>query len=227
MLDGHVAVEILPRPKETDGGIILTGLESRRKRPCVGVVLACGRLYPPHKLHKRNQCAEVRGKPIPFGDGFLVPGDIVLVHPDDGKRMDRFELDGYKPQEGSEVRLYGIVCPYRASGVARGRPTDVPWHESVVAVRDAKMDRFRPLGDNVLVELPEKEGKTKSGIELPDSMKRRMEDSAYVVAVGEYVEDVFPGDKVLYERRALLPIEEKGSERLAFIDIGGIYGVLT
>ncbi len=60
----------------------------------------------------------------------------------------------------------------------------------------------KPLGERVLLEVPEvKEEKTSSGLFVPDTVKEKPLE-ATVVAVGAKVEDVKAGDKVIYAKFA-------------------------
>jgi chaperonin GroES len=66
--------------------------------------------------------------------------------------------------------------------------------------------KIRPLGDKVLVEVLEAEGKTKGGIILPDTAKEEKTEGK-VIAVG--------GGKVL-ESGKVQPLEVKKGDRVIF-----------
>ncbi len=60
---------------------------------------------------------------------------------------------------------------------------------------------FKPLMDRVLAELLDKEQKTESGIIIPDTAKEKPQE-AVVVEVGDDVELVKKGDRVVFEKYA-------------------------
>ena len=60
---------------------------------------------------------------------------------------------------------------------------------------------FKPLMDRVLAELLDKEQKTESGIIIPDTVKEKPQD-ATIIEVGDEVELVKKGDRVVFERYA-------------------------
>ena len=60
----------------------------------------------------------------------------------------------------------------------------------------------KPLGERVLLEVPEvKEEKTSGGLFVPDTAKDKPTE-AVVVSIGAKVEDVKAGDKVIYDKFA-------------------------
>lgn len=220
MRPNRLVCEMLPSLGETPGGILLTNLSQARRQPCVGVILATGRLRGPRKHSP---------------DSSLKPGDIVFTHPDDGKRVWGFKASPYRAQsfethqgeKKAEVRFFGCMYAYNACTAAQGSPTEVPWWESVIGVFDMDSNSMRPVGDNVLVRLPNKLEKSRGGIFLPDVAQKRDVDTAEVVATGEYVEDIKVGDTIVYERRGLLPIVTDDPEsEFAFVAVDGIYCVV-
>ncbi len=60
---------------------------------------------------------------------------------------------------------------------------------------------FKPLMDRVLAELVETEQKTESGIIIPDTAKEKPQQ-ANVVEIGDDVELVKKGDRILFEKYA-------------------------
>jgi chaperonin GroES len=60
---------------------------------------------------------------------------------------------------------------------------------------------FKPLMDRVLAELLDKEQKTESGIIIPDTAKEKPQE-AIVVEVGDDVELVAKGDRIVFEKYA-------------------------
>ena len=69
---------------------------------------------------------------------------------------------------------------------------------------------YRPLGDRVVLELLEEEGRTKSGIVLPDSAKEKPQEGMVIaVGLGRVLEngekvpsEVKKGDRVLFQKYA-------------------------
>lgn len=61
---------------------------------------------------------------------------------------------------------------------------------------------FQPLGDRVLLKVEEAETKTASGIIIPDNASQEKPTTAEVVAIGNDVEHVAVGDKVIYTKFA-------------------------
>ena len=60
---------------------------------------------------------------------------------------------------------------------------------------------FKPLMDRVLAELVETEQRTESGIIIPDTAKEKPQQ-ANVVEIGDDVELVKKGDRILFEKYA-------------------------
>jgi chaperonin GroES len=198
LLPGRVAVQMHPA-RERVGDVWLTDRQRVVMRPMVGTVLAVGSSDDP-----RNRIS-------------VNPGDVVICHPEDGKRLRGFRAGEFETSD--EVRVFGIVA------VHLGKPLRVPWHESVMGVL---MDgTLYAAGRNVLVRLQEKSGRSAGGIVLPDRQQDRP-DVAQVVSIGPSCADLSEianvGDWVLYERRALKQLRVDGDESLALIDEDGIYG---
>lgn len=59
------------------------------------------------------------------------------------------------------------------------------------------MEKIKPLKNLVVVELTPAETQTASGIIIPDTAKEKPQQGT-IVAIGNSVEDVKTGDKVLY-----------------------------
>jgi len=81
----------------------------------------------------------------------------------------------------------------------------------------------KPLADNVLIEPAVQEDKTKSGIFLPESVKKERPEQGTVIAVGsgkktssgKIIEmEVNVGDKVLFTKYGPNEIEIDGTEYL-------------
>lgn len=85
---------------------------------------------------------------------------------------------------------------------------------------------FQPLGDRVLVKIKEPETTTASGIIIPDNASKEKPNEAEVMAIGNDVEHVAVGDKVLfakYARTAEVTID--GTEYLV-MEVSEILGVM-
>jgi chaperonin GroES len=81
---------------------------------------------------------------------------------------------------------------------------------------------YKPLGDRILVKPKESEGKTKSGIVLPDSAKEKPQEGV-VIAVGEGARDedgkripmdIKKGNVVLYSKYSGTEVKIDGVEHL-------------
>jgi chaperonin GroES len=198
LLPGRIAVQMHPAGDRV-GDVWLTDRRRIVMRPMVGTVLGVGP-------------SSDRTNPISVS-----PGDVVICHPEDGKRIRGFRAGSFEATD--EVRVFGVVA------VHRGQPMRVPWHESVMGVlMDGKL---LAAGRNVLLRLQEKADRTEGGILLPDMAKDRP-DVAQVVSIGPSCSELAAvasvGDRVLYERRALKQLRVEGDESLALIDEDGIYG---
>jgi len=82
------------------------------------------------------------------------------------------------------------------------------------------MDKFRPLGDRVLVKRIKEEEKTKGGIIIPDTAKEKPQEGK-IVAVGKGKKtdegkvipmDLKAGDKVLFGKYSGSEIKLDGDE---------------
>lgn len=79
--------------------------------------------------------------------------------------------------------------------------------------------KLRPLGNRVVLQYPEPEEKTKSGIILPDSAKEKPQE-AIVLAVGqgkgpdgeEVAMQVKEGDRVIFSKYAGTEVKFEGKE---------------
>jgi chaperonin GroES len=91
---------------------------------------------------------------------------------------------------------------------------------------------IRPLGDKVVVETIEEEGKTSGGIFLPDTARQKPQDGRVVaVGAGRVLEDgsraamaVKVGDRVVYSKYGGNEITVEGKEYL-ILDQDSIYAI--
>jgi chaperonin GroES len=90
------------------------------------------------------------------------------------------------------------------------------------AVEESKFMKVRPLGDRVLVKRIEEEEKTKGGIIIPDTAKKKpLEGRVMAVGSGKPLEDgklmpleVKTGEKILFSKYAGSDIKLDGEEHL-------------
>lgn len=81
---------------------------------------------------------------------------------------------------------------------------------------------IKPLGDRVVIQVLEREEKTKSGIVLPDTAKEKPQEGKIVaVGTGKVADngqriplDVKAGDKVIYSKYAGTEVKIDGQEYL-------------
>ena len=72
--------------------------------------------------------------------------------------------------------------------------------------------KIKPLGDRILIKRTEIEEKTKSGIVLPDTVKKEQPTIGEVIAVGDgkKVEIIKEKEKVIYSKYAGTEIKDNG-----------------
>ena len=96
------------------------------------------------------------------------------------------------------------------------------------------MAKLRPLGDKVVVQVLEAEGKTASGIYLPDSAQKKPQEGKVVaVGTGRVLDDgsrnklsVKTGDKVLFSKYGGNEVTLDGEE-YTILDEDQIYAILN
>ena len=96
------------------------------------------------------------------------------------------------------------------------------------------MAKLKPLGDKVVVQVLEAEGKTASGIYLPDSaQKKPQEGKVIAVGTGRILDDgsrnklsVKPGDRVLFSKYGGNEVTIDGEE-YNILDEDQIYAILN
>ena len=189
MLPGRVWVKVHSRSKSVNG-IILTD-EAHMGASDTATVIASG---------VKN----------------LEVGDVVFLHPEDGKRIEDFAVNG-NVLEGDSA-FVGIVA------IKRGKAVRMPWDESIMG---SFTEVIKPEGRNILLNLGEKRGKSDGGIILPDGYTDR-DDTAVIEAIGSGVNPELGlevGQRVVIERRGLLEIGTLG-RNTAFILEDGIYAIL-
>lgn len=80
-----------------------------------------------------------------------------------------------------------------------------------MAKGSTKKPTIYPLGDRVLVEIPPREEKTKSGIILPESASKERPEEGKVIAVGE---------GRVNEQGETIPVSVKVGDRIVFAKYG-------
>lgn len=71
-----------------------------------------------------------------------------------------------------------------------------------------------PLGENVVVTPQEMDAMTKSGIVLPETANKERPQIGTVTAVGDKVESLTVGDKVIFKKYGPTEFELNGTEYL-------------
>jgi chaperonin GroES len=73
--------------------------------------------------------------------------------------------------------------------------------------------KLQPLADRLVAKSIEAETKSPAGIFIPDSAKEKPQ-MGEVIAVGKSVEEVKPGDKILYAKYGPTEVKAGGEELL-------------
>jgi len=85
---------------------------------------------------------------------------------------------------------------------------------------------FQPLGERVLVKIKEPETTTASGIIIPDNASKEKPNEAEVVAIGEKIENIEVGNKVLFAKYARTSdVTIDGSDYLV-VELNDLLGVI-
>ena len=117
------------------------------------------------------------------------PGDLVIVHPQDGVKIINAEMGDYTP--ANEIRIYGAFAEYV------GQPIAINWWDSILASID-KDKNMRAYGDKTIFRKDSANSKTSTGIHLPDGHHERNE-MAVIVSRGPLAHpDAKEGDRVSY-----------------------------
>ncbi|MFH2145918.1 MAG: co-chaperone GroES [Candidatus Omnitrophota bacterium] len=95
--------------------------------------------------------------------------------------------------------------------------------------------KFKPLGDRVLVEVLEPEGKTKGGIVLPDSAKEKPQE-AKIIAVGQgkvlengkvQAPEVKVGDRVIFGKYSGTAVTTKDGQEYLILREEDILAIVS
>ena len=85
---------------------------------------------------------------------------------------------------------------------------------------------FTPLGNRVLVKIPEEKTQTDSGIFLPENASKEKPTQAEVVAISETTEGINIGDTVVYSKFAGTNLTLDGVDYLVLDTKNDILGVI-
>lgn len=134
-LPGKVIVEMCIKP-ETSRGLILPEVLQGKVRADIGVVLAC--TPPDHWIDAKGEKYD-----LPNAAMDIMPGDVVMVRPDDGDWfMAGWETQTYRTSR--EIRCYGVHGDPSLYQITNGRMGEeqkwdrgsyeiIWWSESIVA----------------------------------------------------------------------------------------------
>ncbi len=85
--------------------------------------------------------------------------------------------------------------------------------------------KIRPLGKRVLVKQVEQEEVTKSGIVLPGTVSKEKPITGEVLSVGKKIEDIKPGDRIIYEKYTGTEVKD-GEDTYLILDIDNVLGII-
>ncbi len=85
--------------------------------------------------------------------------------------------------------------------------------------------KIKPLGKRVLVKQIEQEEITKSGIVLPGTVSKEKPITGEVLAVGKKIEDIKPGERIIYEKYTGTEVKD-GEEVYLILDIDNVLGII-
>lgn len=85
--------------------------------------------------------------------------------------------------------------------------------------------KIKPLGKRVLVKQIEQEEITKSGIVLPGTVSKEKPITGEVLAVGRKIEDIKPGEKIIYEKYTGTEVKD-GEDVYLILDIDNVLGII-
>lgn len=158
------------------------------------------------------------GRVISSGYPGVDTGDIVGVRPYDGTERTDFQI-------GNEdaiplVKFIGVYCG------AGDDPVKFDLSESLLFKLGDDMS-IRPIGKNILLKVESVKETTDSGIYLPDDAKWRT-NVAEVLAVGDEVTEVKPGDTIIYHPMApMFDFEGEIPENYGIMLESGVEAILA
>ena len=85
--------------------------------------------------------------------------------------------------------------------------------------------KIKPLGKRVLVKQIEQEEITKSGIVLTGTVFKEKPITGEVLAVGRKIEDIKPGERIIYEKYTGTEVKD-GEEVYLILDIDNVLGII-
>jgi chaperonin GroES len=86
---------------------------------------------------------------------------------------------------------------------------------------------FKPLGNRILVQIPEEKKQTQSGIFLPDNASKEKPTQAEVVAISASCENIAVGDTVVYKKYVGTSLTLDDVDYLVLDTEEDILGVIT
>jgi len=85
---------------------------------------------------------------------------------------------------------------------------------------------FQPLGERVLAKVKELETTTASGIIIPDNASNEEPNEAEIVAIGDKVENIAVGSKIMFAKYArVAEVTIDGTDYIV-VDVKDILGVM-
>jgi chaperonin GroES len=177
-----------------------------------------GSIYIPDQ-YRANQVSEY-GTVLAIGPGFYKSNGTFV--PTSVKVGDRVVYDKNVP--------WSIT----ASGIDGNKHVVKVMGEADIMAFACKGDFIVPIGDRVVVEVPEVMEKTKGGILLPDAAREKSQEAKVVaVGTGKTLDDgrtitleVKVGDTIVFEKRAVSKVKVGDNEYL-IIGSNGIISVVT
>jgi chaperonin GroES len=177
-----------------------------------------GSIYIPDQ-YRVNQVSEY-GTVLAIGPGFYkANGTFVSTSVKVGDRV-----------------IYDKNVPWSimASGIDGNKHSVKVMGEADIMAFACKGDFIVPIGDRVVVEVPEVISKTKGGIVLPDASKEKSQEAKVVaVGAGRVLDDgrVIPlkvkvGDVIVFEKRAVSKVRVNDKEYL-IIGSNGVISIVT
>ncbi len=85
--------------------------------------------------------------------------------------------------------------------------------------------KIKPLGKRILIKQTEQEEVTKSGIVLPGTASKEKPIIGEVLAVGKKIEEVFVGDKVIFEKYAGTEVKD-GEETYLILEKDNVLAIV-
>lgn len=202
-MPGIVAVEMVGEDK-SKGGILLPDLVQKKLRADWGTVVGLG-----ERTSFRFGNKKVTSDP----SSELAIGDVVGVLHDFGKCIECFGWE--EAREGTETRFYGM-------NGGHGSFTEFsryPYDKAIVCKH--VMEEIKPVGKNILIRFRVQD--SDNGVLL---LREKSDPVADVVSVGGSVNDIAPGDEVVFHvNDAREIVGFSGYENTAIVSRDAVYAV--